>query len=123
MPRISYAAILAGRDAAPEKPLLVVEQIPPCFVVVEITIHDHSEEWFQKNEAEDNSADGIVVFGSGNRLTDNAVYNSQDSGIEVLGDNNTIIMNTALQSGARDLLDEGTDNIWRHNTYDTASWE
>ena len=58
---------------------------------------------------------------SNNLVRANTVYRNL-SGIEVSGDNNAIFNNTALHNGFYDLADEGTDNRWRNNTYETKNW-
>lgn len=75
-----------------------------------------------KNVAQNQTTDGIVVFGDGNKLLSNSAHDNDVNGIEVSGDNNAIFNNIALQNGLFDLADEGTDNRWRNNTYETKSW-
>ena len=74
------------------------------------------------NLAQDQTADGIVVFGDSNKLEGNTAHDNDWVGIEVQGDNNTIFNNTALRNGFYDLADEGTGNRWWNNEYETASW-
>ncbi len=45
------------------------------------------------------------------------------TGIAVEGANNRIFNNTALENGTFDLADDGTNNRWWNNEFETANWE
>lgn len=84
------------------------------------------------NEVRTSGADGIhlavgAVFGEGasrNLIQDNSVGRNAGDGIEVGGQDNRILDNTALENAGIDLLDIHPDcdnNIWSGNVFGTAS--
>ena len=89
-----------------------------------------------KNVTETNLTDGIFVSGESNSLMgntswrnggdtsgDNGGDTNHGTGIAVEGANNRIFNNTALENGTFDLADDGTNNRWWNNEFETANWE
>lgn len=76
------------------------------------------------NLTETNTADGIVVSGENNRLMGNTSWDNDGAGIAIdtEGENNRIFNNTASENGTFDLKDNGTDNRWWNNEYESAIW-
>lgn len=77
----------------------------------------------QENIAPSSQLLGSAFLSSGadhNQILHNEVRDNALFGIAVAGNDNVIADNVALGNAGADLADFGEDNVWRHNTYDTA---
>jgi hypothetical protein len=94
----------------------IVFQKDPGARLAENTISDN---WISEAQTA-----GILVDTSvnKNKVESNIVLNGEAFGIQVNGNHNKIVSNTALENVTNDLADGGKGNKWSDNRYETHSW-
>jgi parallel beta-helix repeat protein len=74
----------------------------------------------RSNEVSDNLLHGITVDGAeGARITRNTVTDNHDSGIHLIGTNDSLVAGNVIFGHTADVDDDGTTNCWRRNTFTT----
>ena len=80
------------------------------------------------NPPDGNGANALVISSPANIIRYNDIFNAGEKGIHLKqasgadSENNRIYNNTAFENGTFDLVEEGTDNRWWNNDYETEQF-